>query len=303
MFKFSALACTVAAVAILAGCASVRPSADDSTLAYDPSLSRAKNLAFMPGFKPLKDVEAPEGVEFDSDGSVLLSTAGWTANLFTASGSFLPGTSNLGAAFGIGLGISLLGDAFKTPPLTAVNATYGYVPLDQASSIEEARKIYMERLVDVLQEAAKKMYPNAKVEQGFYRIKKTWITSDVLSGGIEIVDEKMGCRPFTDDTDKEDACSMAFVLHLPGVEKTGTHPAFGPTIQAWRTSIGTFSIYGGKKQGIDWAKLLVSCTDSLPPYTVIYVTSQEAPDGTRNPPMMLEKGRINFFVKPKAAQK
>lgn len=302
MFKFSALACTVAAVATLAGCASVR-SHDDSDLAYDPSLSRAKNLAFSPAFSDLKDVEAPEGVKLDDDGSLLLNTAAWTGNMLTASGSFLPGTSNFGSALGIGLGISMIGEIFRQPPTASLNATYGYVPLDQASSIEEARKIYMERLVDVLQEAAKKMYPNAKVEQGFYRIKKTWITSDVLSGGIEIVDEKMGCRPFTDDTDKEDACSMAFALQLPGVEKTGTHPAFGPTIQAWRTTIGTFSIFGGKKQGIDWAKLLVSCTDSLPPYTVIYVTSQEAPDGTRNPPMMLEKGRINFFVKPKAAQK
>lgn len=303
MVKFTALACAVAAVATLAGCASVRPSADDSTLAYDPSLSRAKNLAFMPGFKPLKDVEAPEGVEFDSDGSVLLSTAGWTANLFTASGSFLPGTSNLGAAFGIGLGISLLGDAFKTPPLTAVNATYGYVPLDQATSSEEARKLYMERLVDVLQAAAKKMFPNAKVENGFYFVKKTWLTDDVLTGGIEIVDEKMGCRPSEDWTAWEDTCSIWFTHRLPGVPTTGTHPAFGPSIQAWRIGLGTFTIYGGKKQGIDWAKLLVSCTESLPPYTVIYVTSQEAPDGTRNPPVMLEKGRINFFVKPKAAQK
>lgn len=303
MVKFTALACAVAAVATLAGCASVHRTYDDSDLAYDPTLSRAKNLAFSPVFRDLKDVEAPEGVKLDDDGSYLLNTAAWTGNMLSASGSFLPGTSNFGSALGIGLGISMIGEIFRQPPTASLNATYGYVPLDQATSSEEARKLYMERLVQVLEDSAKKMFPTAKVEKGFYFVKKTWLTDDVLTGGIEIVDEKMGCRPYGDETAREDTCSIWFTHKLPGVPTTGTHPAFGPSIQAWRTSIGTFDIYGGKKQGIDWAKLLVSCTDSLPPYTVIYVTSQEAPDGTRNPPMILEKGRINFFVKPKAEQK
>ncbi len=300
--KFSAIACAVAVAATLAGCASVLPPDDDSELKYDHSLSRAKNLVFWRAFKSIKDVEAPEGVEFDSDGSVLLHTAGWTANLYSASGSFLPGTSNLGSAFGIGLGLSLVADAFKQPPLTARNVSFGYVPLEQATSSFEARKLYLERLAKVLEDSAKKMYPNAQVKQDFYHIKESMLTADVFTGGIEIIDEKLGCHPFSEDIDKEETCSIWVSHRLPSVPTTGTNPALGPSIQAWRITLGTIESQGGKKQGIDWAKLLVSCTDSLPAYTMIYVTSQEAPDGTRNPPMVLEKGRVNFFVKPKAAQ-
>lgn len=53
----------------------------------------------------------------------------------------------------------------------------------------------------------------------------------------------------------------------------------------------------GKKNAVDWVKVLAASVKYLPEKTVVYVAPRKDAGGKMSPPIVLEKDRINFFRK------
>lgn len=179
--------------AVLVGCATSTPSAVKQGT-YNEKLSRAKNLADPFGYTVLRDAQVPEGANISPDGSLLLDTAGWAANLHLAARTgFLPGTNDWGSALAWGLGFSLLSSAFAPTPLTEKHAAFGYVPASKASSVVEARNLFAKQWADAMAATLRDLYPKAKIETDFADYKKTMLMDAFYVGAVSIVDESMGC--------------------------------------------------------------------------------------------------------------
>lgn len=298
--KVSLFVCAVAS-AVLAGCATSTPSAVKQGT-YNEKLSRAKNLADPFGYSVLRDAQASEGSNISPDGSLLLDTAGWAANFHVAAGTgFLPGTKDWGSALGWGLGISLLSSAFAPTPLTEKHAAFGYVPASKASSVVEARNLFAKQWTDSMAATLRDLYPKAKIETDFADYKKTMLMDAFYVGAVSIVDESMGCFGYEVKRPREDHCTASVAVFTPKA-KLSTPPAYlggtpEPSYLMTHSDIYTLS---GKKNAVDWVKVLAASVKYLPEKTAVYVAPRKDAEGKMSPPVVLETNRLNFFVKPVA---
>lgn len=290
--------------AALAGCATSVPY-NDGQRVYNEKISRAKNLADPFGYKDLRDVKAPEGMNVSSDGALLLDTAGWAANFHAAAGSgFLPGTSNWGSAIGWGLGISLLSSAFAPTPITEKDAAFGYVPVSKASTALEARNLFAKQWTEAMEATLRDMYPKAKIETDYADYKKTMLVGAFYVGAVSITDESIGCFGYKGDDAKrprEDHCTASIAVFTQK-EVLTTPPSYfeGTSEQSHRLARSDIYTFSGQKNAIDWTKIMAASVKYLPEHTVVYVAPHKTGDGKKSPPMVLEKDRINLFVKPQS---
>ena len=297
--KFALLAGTLSVVAVIGGCAFSRPY-NDAEHPYNESWSRAKNLSTPWGFGAVKDVEVPQGVNLASDGSFLVNTAGWTANMLGAANSnFLPGTSNFGSALDIGLGISLVSSIFEPTPTVARHAAFGYIPVEKAKTMREARHLFVQQVTEAMQKTAHELYPNAEIRVGYKNYKGNFLIDEFEIGSIWIIDENIGCMDYRKPgrkLERDEICSIGPSTFAFDLEKnrTGIPHYIGKDVPSYR--IPTSFIYPQGK--LNWPQFLASMNKYMPPLTMVYVTSKKDSDGKFNPPMVIEKGRVNFFVKP-----
>lgn len=307
MSKTIPLIVCAAMSALLAGCAT-SVSYDDGQRVYNEKLSRAKNLADPFGYKDLRDVKAPDGMNITSDGSLLLDTAGWAANFHAAAGSgFLPGTSNWGSALGWGLGISLLSSAFAPTPITEKDAAFGYVPLSKASTLIEARNLFAKQWTEAMASTLRELYPNAEIETDYADYKKTMLVGAFYVGAVSIKDESIGCFGCKGEDAKrprEDHCTASIAVFTQK-EVLTTPPSYfgGNSEQSYRVASSSIYTTSGQKNAVDWTKIMAASVKYLPEHTVVYVAPHKTVDGKKTPPVVLEKDRINFFVKPAVQNK
>ncbi len=288
--------------AALAGCAT-SVSYNDGQRVYNEKISRAKNLADPFGYKDLRDVKAPDGMNVSSDGSLLLDTAGWAANFHAAAGSgFLPGTSNWGSALGWGLGISLLSSAFAPTPITEKDAAFGYVPVSKAATVLEARNLFAKQWTEAMEATLRELYPNAKIETEYAEYKKTWLVDEFYIGAVSITNESIGCFGYKGADAKrprEDHCTASIAVFTQKEVLTTPPPYFeGTAEQSYRLARSNIYTLSGQKNAVDWTKVMAASVKHLPEQTVVYVAPHKTKDGKKTAPMVLEKDRINFFVKP-----
>lgn len=307
MSKTIPLIVCAAMSALLAGCAT-SVSYDDGQRVYNEKLSRAKNLADPFGYKDLRDVKAPDGMNITSDGSLLLDTAGWAANFHAAAGSgFLPGTSNWGSALGWGLGISLLSSAFAPTSITEKDAAFGYVPLSKASTLIEARNLFAKQWTEAMASTLRELYPNAEIETDYADYKKTMLVGAFYVGAVSIKDESIGCFGHKGEDAKrprEDHCTASIAVFTQK-EVLTTPPSYfgGNSEQSYRVASSSIYTTSGQKNAVDWTKIMAASVKYLPEHTVVYVAPHKTVDGKKTPPVVLEKDRINFFVKPAVQNK
>lgn len=297
--------CALALTALLAAGCSSTPSwqKDDSTIAYDAGKSRAKNLADHFGLEDLRDAKVADGTKIPSDGSLVWDTAAWAGNFYSAAGSgILPGTGNLGAALGWGLGISLISGLFGPTPKAQTNLAFGYVPLQLADTPVAARNLFVKQWIEALAAAVKDVYPQAAAVPDYAEFKDKWWLPDSYAGAVSIIDEKMGClsyrAPDGDVRDWDDRCEASILAFTPAEWVTGTPSVLGPRVDAWRITGPRIRTVGGQDQKIDWVRLFAATAKHLPPYMMVYLTAWKNPDGVKTPPMVVEKDRINFFIRP-----
>ncbi len=314
MLKKFCLCAVASSTLLLAGCASTdyyeEKQAKLNAAPYDETISRAGNITrpfryFY--FERVPDADAPEGWDSD-DGSVLLNAAGWASGFHAAAGSgFLPGTSNWGTGLGIGLGLSLATAILAPTPIEEENAAFGYVPVEQAKTVAEARNLFGDKVIDAVHESLKKKYPNAKFElfDGF--MKATRYYTDTYIKFVGIVDPSIGCLPYSEaGKDESKRCGINIGVGTPK-EPTLSQASLLPQIMAYRIERSEFTVIGSKEQGFDWTPILASTSNYLPEHTYIYLApvmewKNPFTKVCKSPMMVLEKNRINFFVKPKTQE-
>lgn len=298
----SILLFVVAVASVLAaGCASVS-SVDDGARVYNEKLSRAKNLVAPWGFSSITDVRAPEDAPIDADGSLLLDAAGRASNFHAAAGSgFLFGTGSWGSALGLGLGVSLLSSALGPTPVIEQTLAMGYMPQKLAPTFDEARILFAKEWAQAMQTILKELFPKAKIDIEHADFKDTWMIDGLHVEAVTLVDESMGCFAYAENRPREDLCSISIAMKKAKEVVTlppayfGAGGAMEPSYRMPGSSIFTFS---GQKNAVNWTNVLSASVKYLPENMIIFAGIRKTEDGKKTPPMVLEKDRINFFVRP-----
>lgn len=302
--KLALAACAVAMVIGTTGCAVQSSRAlTHSSEPYNNEWSRAKNLTEVFGYIHEEDRDAPEGSVVSDDGSIVMDTAAWAGLLHNAStmGGPLPGVSGWGSV-GVGLGLSILQSAFTPGRRDAKIGFFGYVPAEKAPDFTEARAVFLDQLFESTKATVKELYPEAAMSWNYSDRKglQYWYQ-------IWIQDEKLGCKAGKNAKDKSDWCMVGMIArrkHEVDGWLLPSNPMAGPVLdKAWvlQNYSGEMSFVGGEKQNMDWAKFMVALSKHLQPYTYIYVKAMKGPSGV-NPPFVVEKDRVNFFIKTEAAK-
>lgn len=268
---------------------------------YIAKISRANNIAWAFGFGVFGESNAPSGKSITKDGSLALDTAVWAGNLHSAANSaILPGTSSWGAAAGIGLGIGLLSAALGPSDMKSQSSLVGYLPKEAAKDKYEARLMMLEKFSKAVQKSLKAQYPDAE-----FHIKRDDDDSVTYVYSIELKSAKLNCK-FSEEAGRYDIYNPC-KIRMFAVESIGqpgmTAPMFGKQFDAWRFFAQTIKVdfLGGKdiNQGLNWAKAMAAIAPYMPENQFLYVTTLEGPRPNRekNPPFIVEKDKVDFFVR------
>lgn len=300
----------IAAATLLSGCSGLQLAEERNNCWHD-DWSRARNIASKFDIE-LRDAKLPEGVSVSNDGSMLLSTAvgtyAWSGSLRTAGlHGGLPGTTSLGKSIGIGLGLSLLESSVQPTEPMKLNLAVGYVADKEIGSgwskleerFQKAREIFVERTGDAIRKMLEEQYPNAMI-----RDKTTWPNRyGYFKRYISVIDPDLGCTGYGGEVDNAKA-GCAIVIHASrgrGKEPSNSSAIFGDPYPSYRF-VGKYDTnvleFDTTVKKINWVEILVKGSKHLPKDTFIYLTANPLPDRNKNPPMILETDRVNFFVKP-----
>lgn len=275
---------------------------------YHSTASRANNIswAFALGF--FKETRAPQGVKVESNGSLLYDSAVWTGNFHSAAGSsFLPGTSSWGTAAAWGIGLNFMASVLAgLDDYRSDTVLMGYLPKEKAADVYEARRLMVEEFSAALQKALKAQYPDAE-----FFIERDEDTDDTAyEYRLEIKSPKLNCKFGSESSwnDFSNPCAIEMRAVDFKVSPGKTSEMFGEKFEAWRFFAGGIKLHfsGGRdeSQGLDWAKSIAAAAPFMPDYQYLYVTTMDGPNPKRekNPPFIVEKNRVNFFVYPRVSQ-
>lgn len=291
----------LASSTMLTGCASLLQ--DSAT--YDPEVSRAGNIGKIFEIE-IDDQEVAQGIELGNDSSVMLDSLVWSGSLQTAGRvGGLPGTTSFGKSLGIGFGLALLEDSFKSTPGEKYNSIFGYVREEDVPVVDGikarylvARKIFVDRAVNSMKAIIQEAYPNARVvdktfDYAFNRKVHT----------VTFSDDKLGCKNSNESDDDNEWCGVYINSYSAWVTPNLTSKVLGePQFSAYsftaEGNVNYVGFYGLDKQ-LPWVETMMKGAHHLPEYTFMYLTSNSKINGRTTPPMIIEKDRVNFFVKPK----
>lgn len=308
--KLTSLACALIGVATLSGCAYTNPerAAFIETHEFRPEMSRASNLLETFMYYNVKDNPIDQEVQGDikltEDGSVTLQGLGWAAGLHNAAtmGGPLPGISSGWGAIGVGMGLSIVQNLFSRGNPLARPALLGYLPLEEAPDYTEARAVFTEKVAKAVIATFNELYPDAKTNV----LKSKDRVSLFFDNYVEIEDEKLGCQFWNEEVEEAKTyCAVRvrmFKRHISDSYLIKANPAIsdeGNQVWAFTGDAGQILFYGGEKQKINWAVFAMALSKHLPKYAYAYINAMETPDG-KSPMLVVEKDRVNFFVKPKA---
>ena len=277
----------------LTGCSTV----PESQWQYNDRYSRAHNIATTFQYhEGISDTDAPEG--YEGDGSFLLEGASFAASLDAASkiNGFLPGISGWGAVgFGLlGGVINAVGESVQ--PQNNLGFV-GYLPAAKAKDEVEARKIFVQETAANLGKSAQELYPNTKVQFVLdFNWEKSFLVRETYGITYEVIEPKWGCE--------EGHNFCWFRLIAQDVQKLdGIHQMFEkadqPHYKLTPNKAGAMiKVSDRLAEHIDVAKWLANTSKYLPEKMFIYVPPMKNADKKDSPRMVIEKDRVDLFIKP-----
>ncbi|WP_443743201.1 hypothetical protein [Sutterella sp.] len=305
--QFILLPLAAAAVLTLSGCVSVNSTPENPQAAakltpefqYHKDLSRANNIAIEFGIKRIIDTPAPKDKLVLSDGSVALD-AGllWSIRHKMSANGFMSSTANWNLAVGVSVAQWLF-----TPSVEATaDSLVGYVRAEEAKDATEAANLFVKRSAEALAEAFRKQ-EQFKDYQITINYDESWTGRN--DAHIEVVNEELGCKPWKDVLMNMYGCGVQISnTGLKAFRPQISTPRFtNPQIEVFYVQAGEATLHfwnGGAKPKFDWARAMMETAPSLPEYIYAYLYTHEgpAPAKYKNPPFIVEKDKVNFFVIP-----
>lgn len=273
---------------------------------YDTTESRAKNIGDVFGLKGVSDAELPKDAKIDKD-SILLNGS-INSGLLHWGSHFGTGATGVGA-LGCGFGFALLDSALRGDPFEMQDGYFGYVPVSKAKVGDQAGKQFLDHIVTATKKAAKELGITKKFKI-VVRDAYIWGEPDRYAGkNIYFVNERSGCK-ITDDP--KNSCLVKVYVSHPE-QQTVITPVIvnGKVIPAWkiesrdidRAALGydSLTLYRGDSDQFPYNKydLYPIIAKYLPQYAYIYSAPAKTKEYTyRMPPMIYEKNKTLFFVKP-----
>ena len=305
--KFLPLFVISAAAIALSGCSMTKLTDKAYDWQYDTTESRAKNIGDVFGLKGVSDTELPEDAKIDKD-SILLNGS-INSGLLHWGSHFGTGAAGVGA-LGWGFGFALLDSALRGDPFEMQDGYFGYVPVSKAKAGDQAGKQFIDHFVVATKKAAKELGISKKFKI-VVRDAYIWGDADRYVGkNIYFVNENLGCK-ITDDP--KNSCLVKVYVSHPEQQTVVTPViANGKVIPAWkiesqdidRAALGydSLTLYRGDSDQFPYDKydLYPVIAKYLPQYAYIYSAPAKTKEYTyRMPPMIYEKNKTLFFVKPK----
>ena len=190
---------------------------------------------------------------------------------------------------------------------------FGYVPVSVAKTPKEARDYFVKSVVDSFKKASDylkipmKMIHDGDGEYEDKFLKKygpttsfNWNGKYVYShANISWIDKSKGCLYWKDAKLSGQTCR--FNVYAMDPEPAEMTPSFlgDGSIMAWKitssSSWPTILIDEGEQKTVDYYKLAVAASKYLPEFIYVYL----APRNNKNPSLLIEKGKVNYFVSPK----
>ena len=285
---------------VLTGCSTV----PESQWQYNDRYSRAHNIATTFQYhEGISDTDAPEG--YQGDGSFLLEGASFAASLDAASkiNGFLPGISGWGAV-GFGLLGGVINAAGESVQPQNNTGFFGYLPVEKAKDEAEARKLMTQEMGKILAKSVKDFLPNAEISyEGDFGWKKSFLLNDSYGLLYNVIDPKIGCMKWDDNAKKNDkVCSITLLTEK--VEKVdGIHPMFNNADRTYYKLVHNktgemIDVNDRLAERMDVAKWLANASKYLPEKMFIYVPPMKNADKKDSPRMVIEKDRVDLFIKP-----
>lgn len=288
------LTVTLLGALVLTGCSTV----PESQWKYEDNISRALNIARTFEYNDdMYDSAAPKG--YEGDGSFLLEGASFAASLNSASniGGFLPGISGWGAVgFGIlGGAIAAMGNSVQ--PQNNIGFM-GYLPQEKAKDEVDARKIFVKEMGLNLAKSAQDMLPTSKVAfHSDFTWTKSFLINETYGIVYEVIDPKLGC------IHEKNLCWFRLtaenVTHKDAIPQMFEN-ADRPHYKLVHNETGSMiKVSDRLAEHMDVVKWLANTSKYLPEKSFIYVPAMKNSEKKDMPRMVIEKDRVDFFIKPK----
>lgn len=304
--KLKSLLATVCVASVMVGCAGVFNPAEYQ---YNPKFSYTKNLGDLFGYWGVRDQKLPKGVDYSD--SLVLNTIGNEALIHAPQGLGLDHLSSIG----LGL-LFAVGESLKTE-YEGIDGVMGYVPVKYAKTQKEAVVYMRDRTRDAVVSALKKNFPNGKVKVTDFQLdasKIPFVELDTEHSAIHLIQDDIGCHADAgnyDDNQCEIHVSITYSKRYP------TPQSIPDWISSKQEQAWYIGAYEGFKEDVSQTleiklgrgtklynsglkyKLYPEIAKKLPKYTYIYAASDYDQNKKRMPPMLIEKGKMHLWIKPK----
>ena len=320
-----------ALVAVVCGCTTT----PDSQKEYNQEWSYAKNISMLFGFG--KDKKTLEPISSSNKALTTALTVYNTALLAPAkavavpvkhaitSAVSVPNEENMGETVGpssshgapatnlkkLKSNLITIGSVLKGDDPNKVDSVFGYVPMTKAKSFDDARMYIVTEVINSFEKAAKELRIPMKMFKdgsGFSAYKVPGGEVNYAYADLTWVDEQKGCLYWKDAKFDEQTCRFsAYAPYYYWKQETlNTEiPYFisAEKVNAWKIYPGlaswpTILINEGEQKTIDYHELAKVASKYLPDYIYVYLAERENRDGKFQPAILIEKGKVNYFLSP-----
>ena len=288
----------------LSGCGSTKVQDKAQTRQYDITESRAKNIGEVFSIQAIKDTEIPEGVNVNDsvliNGSINSGLLHWGSHFGTGAGGF--------SSLGLGFGMAFIDSFLRGAPFEARDGYFGYVPMSRSTNNEKAATLFLDQFVNATLKASKELGIDKKYEVSIEDAYLAFDSDSYAGKRIWFVNDKLGCPKYKE----KQSCMIRVYVSFPETQTIISPVIAGDEmIPAWkmesidvaRASLGydSLQLYRGKDNVFPYDKheLYSVIAKHLPKYAYIYAASIKNDEGNRIPPVIYEKNKTLFFVKPK----
>ena len=283
---------SLSAIAMLGGCATRLATHE---IPYDTNQSRAGNIAGIMHIGHIPDTEVATG--FDENGSLVWDSVSNVGKLNVPKVGMggLRGWDSIG----VGVGFALLNSLVQPKDTAATNQAFGYVPLSLAKTPEEARDVFVHSVAEAFNKAAKEM----KLDKHFEIVRVTEVIRGIRYENTYFINEELGCVSNTSKKrGRYNQCFINVRKYAPSEKPVPTATFVKSTMTAWdlevRKGYESLVVRNGHNGVIDMEKLFALTAKYLPKYAYVYRATEDNNKGNKkNLPFILERDRINFFIK------
>jgi len=268
-------ALTLAVALLLGGCAT-------QPRAYDPSASRALNVAKAAGLSKAEDYPADR-----------VHGAGVSGLLdITTSALSFESANGLDLAMGDAVGLGLLSFVFSPPAQMDRNAILAWIPEEQAKDKVEAALVLSKLVLDAIE-------TTLNAEGIGYHVEKAH--QERLALFYPFLETRLDF-----DLDGKD-CGLSYHVYKTqtvGPKSTPTYignsgAAYG-FLAEHEIQYPSFDVGCLGADPIHSIELARKISQALPETVFLYMSPKRRPEGGRTPPMVLDHGKALLFIEPAA---